>query len=324
MLIETPSRLHFTLIDLNGKLGRIDGGVGVALEYPKVVLKAKHARELKISPNYEIVRTAVKKVGEKFKITGKFDIRIIESIPQHVGLGSGTQLSLATGLSLAKLENMEISIRKLAEAVNRGGTSGIGVAAFQRGGFLLDCGHSFGSKGQKQSFLPSHFSGAPPAPLLLRYKFPEDWIFVVAKPNVKKRIHGLKESKIFSQFCPIREVEVERLSRLILMKLLPSLVEKDIIIFGSALTEVQKIGFKKIEVKLQDPIVKQTMEFMVKNGAYGSGMSSFGPTVYGLVLGEKHAKELTLATQEFVRSKIGGKVFYSRCRNKGADVRIIS
>jgi len=32
--VQTPSRLHFGLIDLNGELGRINGSFGVALEEP--------------------------------------------------------------------------------------------------------------------------------------------------------------------------------------------------------------------------------------------------------------------------------------------------
>ena len=32
--IRTPARLHFSLIDLSGELGRIDGGIGVALAKP--------------------------------------------------------------------------------------------------------------------------------------------------------------------------------------------------------------------------------------------------------------------------------------------------
>jgi hypothetical protein len=32
IVIQTPARLHFGLLDLNGSLGRIDGGIGLALE----------------------------------------------------------------------------------------------------------------------------------------------------------------------------------------------------------------------------------------------------------------------------------------------------
>ena len=43
MIIETPSRLHLTLLDLNGIYGRIDGGVGITLKNPCLKLEAESA-----------------------------------------------------------------------------------------------------------------------------------------------------------------------------------------------------------------------------------------------------------------------------------------
>ena len=37
--IRSPSRLHLSLIDLNGSLGRIDGGFGFALDNPNFVIE---------------------------------------------------------------------------------------------------------------------------------------------------------------------------------------------------------------------------------------------------------------------------------------------
>ena len=34
VVIRTGCRLHFTLIDMNAELGRVDGGVGVGLKAP--------------------------------------------------------------------------------------------------------------------------------------------------------------------------------------------------------------------------------------------------------------------------------------------------
>ena len=31
MIIKSPSRLHLTLIDMNGSYGRIDGGIGLTI-----------------------------------------------------------------------------------------------------------------------------------------------------------------------------------------------------------------------------------------------------------------------------------------------------
>ena len=45
MIIETPSRLHLTLIDLNGIHGRIDGGVGLTIKEPSLRIEAEKIDE---------------------------------------------------------------------------------------------------------------------------------------------------------------------------------------------------------------------------------------------------------------------------------------
>jgi beta-ribofuranosylaminobenzene 5'-phosphate synthase len=39
--ITTPCRLHITLIDMNGELGRVDGGAGLTLSSPNVKITAE-------------------------------------------------------------------------------------------------------------------------------------------------------------------------------------------------------------------------------------------------------------------------------------------
>ncbi|MEZ5334482.1 MAG: hypothetical protein R2741_04185 [Methanolobus sp.] len=45
-----------------------------------------------------------------------------------------------------ELYNLGKSVRELAIAVGRGGTSGIGVASFEMGGFIVDGGHRFSDR----------------------------------------------------------------------------------------------------------------------------------------------------------------------------------
>ncbi|MEM3526264.1 MAG: hypothetical protein QXV37_02515, partial [Candidatus Jordarchaeaceae archaeon] len=174
---------------------------------------------------------------------------------------------------------------------------------------------------QKEKFLPSSASLAPPAPIVIRRDVPENWFFVIGIPNVDKGAHGKREVEIFEKYCPIPLREVEKLSHLILMKTLPALMDEDIETFGSSLYEIQKIGFKKVEVELQDPIVKKLIKFMMEKGAYGSGVSSFGPAVYGLVDGRENAEKLAMETDLFLRKHTGGVVFVSGVNNSGAEVK---
>ena len=49
LVLRTPARLHFGLIDMNGEIGRIDGGVGLALDSPQTLIEAKKSNGITAS-----------------------------------------------------------------------------------------------------------------------------------------------------------------------------------------------------------------------------------------------------------------------------------
>ena len=314
--ISTPSRLHFTLIDLNAELGRVDGGIGVALTKLGWDISMEITSE---RPDYtERVAEIFNRLSRHFQMKNNYEIVINSNIPRHVGLGSQTQLSLALAQALSVFEERDEPVPELAKIVGRGGTSGIGVAAFEHGGFILDGGHSTNSKPE---FMPSHYSEAEPAVVLANYTIPEDWYFVVAIPQVEHGAHGTREIEIFKQNCPIPADEVDKLSRVILVQTLPAVLEADIEVFGRSLTELQNIGFKKVENELQHEIIKKLQDFYLANGAFGAGLSSFGPATYAVVDGEGAAEKLVADTKKFLEEEgVGGDVFYSNCNNEGAEL----
>ena len=286
MIIRTPSRLHMTLIDLNSELGRVDGGIGLALDEPFIELEAVEASETGAEgPLKERAEEAARKVTDALGIDSGIKIKITGAYGQHVGLGSGTQVGLASGMAVCRLYEKDVSVPEIAKIIGRGGTSGIGVAAFESGGFILDGGHS---KEEKSDFLPSSASNAPAAPILARYDFP-DWKIALVMPKDDGEFSGAREVDIFRKYCPIPSGEVERISRLILMKILPSVVEKDISAFGEGVNEMQKIGFKGIEVSLQSSKVRRLLD-ECREYSYGVGLSSFGPAIYCIIKDEKEFK----------------------------------
>jgi len=46
--VKTPARLHLGFLDLEGGLGRIFGGIGVALNYPNTILEAHLSSKLTV------------------------------------------------------------------------------------------------------------------------------------------------------------------------------------------------------------------------------------------------------------------------------------
>lgn len=75
IVIKTPSRLHFGLIDMNGEIGRIDGGIGLALESPHTSIEVVKADGIQVKcsdePTFEErIQIAAKKVCDKYGVPG--------------------------------------------------------------------------------------------------------------------------------------------------------------------------------------------------------------------------------------------------------------
>jgi beta-RFAP synthase len=317
--VKTPARLHLGLIDLGGELGRIFGGIGVAINRPNVILEAQPSKNLVTKGlKTSLVKSLVERFLKKYHIKAGVTVNVKRTIPEHVGLGSGTQLALAVATALARLFNIKASVRELAIAMGRGKISGVGTAVFEHGRFVVEGGLK--TQGNKPCLLTA--KNFPP--VIFRQPFPKDWFFVVAIPNVKRGLTDDEEMPVFERLPPMPAQDVGRICRLTMMKLLPSLVENDIENFGNALTEIQKIvgeHFAQVQGgKYSSPIAEECTGHMLKLGAYAVGQSSWGPTFYGLVQGRKQAQELRSFIQDFLNKGIGGEVFCAKANNKGASI----
>ncbi len=185
--VKTPCRLHFCLIDMSGSIGRINGSIGLALNYPNFILEARPSNKLRVlgKPS-ELVEKAASIFYKKIKTKDRSTLKVISTIPRHVGLGSATQALLGVGTLLSRIHGKDLNTLKLARIMGRGGTSGIGVYVHQFGGFILDGGHDIRIKDIENIFVPSSISESPPPPMLFRHNFPKEWKIVVAIPNVIK------------------------------------------------------------------------------------------------------------------------------------------
>ncbi|OQD59334.1 ribofuranosylaminobenzene 5`-phosphate synthase [Methanobrevibacter arboriphilus JCM 13429 = DSM 1125] len=327
MIIKTPSRLHMTLIDLNGSYGRADGGIGLTINKPNFTLRCDYS-ESGISIDFnekitdeEIRKEAFKKISmsaekviSKYNFDEGFHFTVEEAYPPHSGLGSGTQMSLATAKLICEFNEKKVDSIQLGSILGRGGSSGIGMGAFDYGGFVVDGGHDLKDKGG--SVLPSSVNPAKPPQLIGRYDFPEDWEIVVAISDADTTVTGMKEDDIFEKYCPVPKNDVEKLSHIIFMNLIPFLLEKNIESVGDSINIIQKLGFKNIEVSRQSQNVRDLMDNMRQFGAYGVGMSSFGPAIYGLI--DKHNQDVFKATQDYLGDD--GIVFKTKAQNHGFEI----
>lgn len=312
--VKVGSRLHLGHLDLNGSLGRYYGGIGLAINQPQLEVFVKKQDELTLVSKYSDKR--VKRIAQKYldfyELPGA-KIEILQIIPSHSGLGSGTQLALALGLAITRVYGLHPSLAELARVTDREGSrSGIGVAAFEHGGVLVDGGIKVNNEGIQDNL--------PLPPLLVRIPFPEEWAVVLALPYGKEKMFGEKEVEAFKSLQPMDEQVSGKICRYLLMKLLPSLKEKDIESFGQAVTGIQKlIGNYFAPVQGGTFASNQGLRLakhMLSQGAVGVGQSSWGPVVYGFIRKTQKAKLLE-STREFMGKH--GRVWGASGVNHGAD-----
>ncbi|MCY4401757.1 MAG: beta-ribofuranosylaminobenzene 5'-phosphate synthase [Candidatus Poribacteria bacterium] len=317
--ITTPARLHFSLIDLNGQLGRIDGGFGLAINEPNFKIVAEPATEIHVESDAYQKRACeiLTHLQTIYQFPG-IKLKLISEIPTHSGFGSGTQLSLAIATAVNVLYDLKLSLLELATAVGRGGTSGIGVAAFDSGGFIVDVGHQYPE--QKASFLPSSAADdISPPPILFQQSFP-NWQLLIAIPNCS-RIYGEEELNLFRTLCPQPPSVAPKLTHILLLQILPALLENNMHQFSKALNHIQTFGWKKVEIDAQGDELKQTLEFMQNNGALGGGVSSWGPAICAV---SEDIVELKRKTEMFLSTlPNGGTCFITSANNTGAEIKIV-
>jgi beta-RFAP synthase len=309
VFVEAPARLHFGVLDLAGRLGRHFGGLGAAIPCPSLLLEASQSARLSASgPDSDRALEFARMFLSFHRLAETGRLTIHRAIPSHAGLGSGTQLGLAVARALAELHNVQASTLELASAVARGKRSAIGTWAFALGGFIVEGGRRVGS--------------ADIAPLLARYEVPRTWRCVVAVPQGPRGLSGEAESTAFDRLRPPPDEDVERVSHLVLMQLLPALVEADLASFGDALSSIQRITgawFAGLQGGTFAPgPTQQLVSDMAQWGAVGVGQSSWGPAAYGFVPGDEAASALA----QRVRSSLSGRgaVFEGGFSSEGARV----
>jgi beta-RFAP synthase len=290
--VTSSARLHMGFFDLHGGLGRKFGSIGVSLSAPELVVVASPSETLKISgeSTSQALRISQQFI-EKLNLKGSVHLNIQQTIPEHAGLGSGTQLALAIGSAISRLYQLNLTTKQIAELTGRGGRSGIGIAAFDHGGLLIDGGRSL-----VNSALSEDIKKTPP--LLARYSFPENWRILLILDTSQSGVHGDEELFAFSELPAFSENLAAHLCRHVLMQAMPALVEHDLTAFGYAVQELQshvgdyfapaqggRYASKKIGAVLQ---------YLQNMGAVCFGQSSWGPTGFAVFEDEVEAEKYLL------------------------------
>ncbi len=309
--VLAPARLHLGFLDLNGDLGRRFGSLGLALDGIGTRLTLARGRAPRVEPaSAERAAHILASLGRRFQALGPLDLALHETIPEHVGLGSGTQLGLAIAAAVAALAGEPVSARALAPVVERGARSGIGIGAFESGGFLVDGGRG---------------TGDAPAPVVARLEFPSAWRIVLISDDTHRGLSGAAESAAFRDLPNFPGEASARLCRLTLLRLLPGLAEADFDAVAESLGEINaRVGdhFAPAQGgRYASPRVAKALAWLSGAGFAGIGQSSWGPTGFALVAGADPARAL----RDDLARRFGGDdgLSFQVCagRNRGAEIR---
>ena len=209
-------------------------------------------------------------------------------------------------MGLARLAGREVTAPEVAGLLERGARSGIGIGAFQHGGFILDGG--------------SAADGAPP-PVTARLPFPEPWRVLLIFDPAASGLHGSGESGAFQRLPPYTAELAGQLCREVVMQLLPGLATADLAAVGQAVGLIQReVGdyFAPAQGgRFTSAAVSEALAWLEAQGIAGVGQSSWGPTGFALLGGEAQASELVRdAATALFRPAVPGHVRpQPGCRN---------
>jgi beta-ribofuranosylaminobenzene 5'-phosphate synthase len=282
------------MLDLAGSLGRRFGGIGAGVSEPSVVVRAAVAPTLTVDTAPTIgldtravdeARRSAQHAAERLLACyagreGGADrgarITLHRLIPPHQGLGSGTQLALATASAIARLYDLPHDPAILVSVVGRATRSAVGTYVFGSGGLVLEGGRP-----------PRRAHEDRPAPLVARLPIPDEWRCVLTLPNGHAGLSGDREVEAFASLPTPPVADAERVAHLVMMALLPALADADYQGFGAALTEIQQINGRWFASQQGGSFAAgpsaELVERLSSWGITGVGQSSWGPAVYAVL-----------------------------------------
>ena len=312
--VTAPARLHLGFLDLDGSLGRRFGSIGLTLEAPATVVSLRPApADLATGPDCGRAARHLATLREAWDVQAPLALTVEQAIPAHAGLGSGTQLGLAVGQALAALHGLAATPEGVASILDRGARSGIGVAAFAQGGFLVD-----GGKAPDDT--------APP-PVTARLAFPESWRVLLIQDAAARGVHGAAEKAAFEKLPAFPATRAAHLCHLVLMRLLPGIAGADLDAAGAAIGEIQRVvgdHFAPFQGggRFTSPRVAGALAWLEAEGVAGLGQSSWGPTGFALLPDRSTAERLAAGAEE----RFGGTGLVFRVvagRNRPGGIEIV-
>ena len=284
VIVDSPARLHLGFYGINKDLGYSFGSMGLAINAFRTMVSAEFVRKSQSSLS-NIKLGQINQILKKKNINKSYMLKIIKSPPKHIGLGSGTQLSLCFIHAINILLNLNLSKDECIRLSSRGKRSGVGIGTFYSGGFIVD-----GCK--KDNLYPK---------TLLNLKFPKQWHIILINDTSRRGSFGRKENEFFDNKKNKIEIINKELSFILMKGLFPSILYKDFSNFCDNLNRYQKMTSrfyksKQNDTYLSDDIAK-IIKFATASGFKGVGQSSWGPLSYIFIESKAEAEDVIKAME---------------------------
>ena len=310
--IVAPSRLHFGLMAF-GASGSQFGGVGAMIDRPGVRLTVRRSGRFEVVGEHDrrvtdFARQFLLRTGESAEPACR--IEIVRSARQHVGLGTGTQLGLATVAGLAAFLGHEArSPDELAQLAGRGRRSSIGTHGFFCGGLLYE-----ETRPRKAGL----------APLEKRFDLPASWRGLLACPREGRGLSGDAEQKAFAELPPVSAEVTASLRADVRERMIPAIEAADFDAFSESLYHYGVAAGNCFAPRQGGPFAAPRFSRLVAEmrelGIRGVGQSSWGPTIFGLCRSAEAADEFR---RQLARSPSNDDLQYTSAapNNHGADIQ---
>lgn len=310
--VATTARLHFGFFDPSGQSSRPFGSFGLSLDRPWTRLSLQHAETtFATGPEAERAERYLQRINEAHGIDRAYRLEVSETIPSHAGLGSGTQLALAVGAAFGALEGLDLAPLDIASTLGRGTRSGIGIAAFEAGGVVLD-------SGPNDDALPQ---------LVARVPFPDSWRILLIFDRSAKGLDGADEVAAFADAPAYREETRATLEERVRTRALPALEKRDFGVFCEEVGHLQaRMGayFAPSQGGIYTSTrVGAVLDALRARGVRGLGQSSWGPTGFAFAESESGVERLLEVAAEILTTLDDGEALelvVAQGRNEGAEI----
>lgn len=307
--VSTGARIHFGLMNTRVPFG----GVGLMIDQPQTVVRVSAAAVFEpgtVQP--QRVAAIARRLRQHHlgrQIRGELPpcrVEVEAVAPPHSGLGSGTQLALATALGLATHFGLALSRRQLVETLaERGRRSAIGSFGFFEGGLIAEDGQAgdYQAAGNWRRVEP------PPA-----------WRVVLARPQGwGSPVSGEAETEAFAALQPAPRRLREQLQRLG-SDLVAAVAQADFDAFTAALTPFNRTSGELFASQqggcYNGAAVTRLVHQIAAAGGQGYGQSSWGPSVFAFCRSAAAAQQLA--------GQLGSQVVtIARPRCRGATLEVL-